>query len=57
MNAVSVCQNQIRRELGFEHDLLLVDGIAVGYPEPDSAINNIPRDRLPVKSVVKWMSI
>ena len=55
MNAVSICQEHIKRELALEDELILIDGIAVGYPDPHSPINNIPRDRLPVEEVVRWM--
>jgi nitroreductase len=55
MNAISICQEHIKRELALEDELILVDGIAVGYPDPDSPINNIPRDRLPIEAVVRWM--
>jgi nitroreductase len=55
MNAVSICQEYVKRELKLEDELILVDGIAVGYPDPDSPINNIPRERLPVETVVRWM--
>ncbi len=55
MNAVSICQEHIKRELALEDELILVDGIAVGYPDPDSPINKIPRERLPVEEVVRWM--
>ncbi len=55
MNAISICQQHIKRELKLEDELILVDGIAVGYSDPDSPINNIPRERLPVETVVRWM--
>jgi nitroreductase len=55
MNAVSICQEHIKRELALEDELILVDGIAVGYPDPDSSINNIPRERLPIEAVVRWL--
>jgi nitroreductase len=55
MNAVSICQEHIKRELALEQELILVDGIAVGYPDPDSPINTIPRDRLPIEVVVRWL--
>jgi len=57
MNAVSICQEHIKRELALEEELILVDGIAVGYPDPDSPINAIPRDRLPIEAVVRWLDI
>ncbi len=55
MNAVSICQEHIKRELALEDELILVDGIAVGYPDPDSPINKIPRERMPVETVVRWL--
>jgi nitroreductase len=55
MNAVSICQEHIKRALALEDELILVDGIAVGYPDSDSPINKISRERLPVKEVVRWM--
>lgn len=55
MNAVSICQEHIKRELTLADELILADGIAVGYPDPDSPINNIPRERLPVEAVVRWI--
>jgi nitroreductase len=55
MNAISICQEHIKRELALEDELILVDGIAVGYPDPDSPINTIPRERLPVEAVVRWL--
>jgi nitroreductase len=55
MNAVSICQEHIRRELALDDELVLVDGIAVGYPDPDSPINKIPRERLSVEAVVRWL--
>ncbi len=54
MNAVSICQGPIKEQLQLGDDLRLLDGIAVGYPDPDSPINNIPRRRLPIESVVQW---
>lgn len=55
MNAISICQEHIKRELVLEEELILVDGIAVGYPDCDSPINTIPRDRLPIEAVVRWL--
>ncbi len=55
MNAVSICQGHIRRELQLPDELLLVDGIAAGYPDTDAAVNRIPRDRLPAASFVRWL--
>jgi nitroreductase len=54
-NAVSVCQDAIKKELGLQDELLLVDGVAVGYPDLEAPINNVPRHRLPIEQVVSWL--
>jgi nitroreductase len=54
-NAVSVCQDTIKKELGLQDELILVDGISVGYPEKESPINNVPRHRLPIEEVSIWL--
>jgi nitroreductase len=55
MNAVSLCQEYIKAALNLPKELLFVDGVAVGYPEPDSPLNHLPRHRLPVSDVVLWL--
>lgn len=54
MNAVSICQEHIKQELGLPAELIFVDGIAVGYPDGNSPLNKIPRRRLPVDQVTEW---
>jgi nitroreductase len=54
-NAVSVCQDAIKKELGLQDKLILVDGISIGYPDLAAPINNVPRHRLPVEQVVSWL--
>jgi nitroreductase len=54
-NAVSVCQDVIKKELGLQDELLLVDGISVGYPDLKAPINNVPRHRLPITQVISWL--
>lgn len=54
-NAVSICQDAIKKELGLQDELILVDGISVGYPEKESPINNVPRHRLPIEDVSIWL--
>jgi len=54
MNAVSICQEDIKRTLNLSPELILVDGIAVGYPVEDNPINQLPRERLPVNEVTDW---
>ncbi len=54
-NAVSVCQGAIKKELGLQDELILVDGISIGYPDLEAPINNVPRHRLPVEQVVSWL--
>jgi len=53
-NAVSICQESVRAALDLPSDLILVDGIAVGYPVEGSPINDIPRRRLPIEDVTEW---
>jgi nitroreductase len=54
MNAVSICEAEIKKALNLSPELVLVDGIALGYPEEDSPLNQIPRYRLPVGEVTDW---
>jgi nitroreductase len=54
MNAVSICQNYIKEVLNLASDLILVDGIAVGYPVQNSPLNQLPRHRLPVEEVTEF---
>ena len=54
-NAVSVCQDAIKKELGLQDELILVDGISVGYPDLEAPINNLSRHRLPIEQVVYWL--
>ena len=54
-NAVSVCQDAIKKELGLQDKLILVDGISIGYPDLEAPINNVPRHRLPIEQVVSWL--
>jgi nitroreductase len=55
MNAVSICQEYIKEALSLSPELILVDGVAVGYPAVDSALNRIPRHRLPVEDVTVFL--
>jgi nitroreductase len=54
MNAVSICQDYIKTALNLSPDLILVDGVAVGYPVENSALNQLPRHRLPVEEVTEF---
>ena len=54
-NAVSVCQDAIKKELGLQDELILVDGVSVGYPNLEAPINNVPRHRLPIEQVISWL--
>ncbi len=54
MNAVSICQDYIKKALNLASDLILVDGIAVGYPVQNSPLNQLPRHRLPVEEVTEF---
>ncbi len=55
MNAVSICQEPIKRALNLPSELILVDGVALGYPADDSPLNNLPRERLPINDVTEWL--
>jgi len=54
INAVSICEAPIKEALKISPELILVDGIAVGYPVKNAVINQVPRNRLPVKDVTEW---
>jgi nitroreductase len=55
MNAVSICQEYIKEALKLSPELILVDGVAVGYPAADAPLNRIPRHRLPVEEVTIFL--
>lgn len=55
MNAVSICQEPIKKAFNLPSELILVDGVALGYPADDSPLNNLPRERLPIKDVTEWL--
>lgn len=56
MNAVSICEREIKKALHLSPELLLIDGVAVGYPVEQSPLNQLPRDRLPVEEMTDWLS-
>lgn len=56
MNAVSICQDAIKKALDLHPDLILVDGMAVGYPDSDAPVNDVPRSRLPIADVIRWLA-
>ena len=35
----------------------IVLGIAIGYPDPDSVLNTIPRNRAPLEDFVQWHGV
>ena len=55
MNAVSICQESIKETLNLPSELILVDGVALGYPVEDSPLNQLPRERLPINDVTDWL--
>jgi nitroreductase len=55
MNAVSICQEPIKKALNLPSELILIDGVALGYPVDDSPLNNLPRERLPIHEVTQWL--
>ena len=54
MSAVSICQEPIKQTLELDPDLILVDGVAVGYPVIESPLNQFKRMRLPSEEFVEW---
>ena len=55
MNALSICQEPVKKALNLPSELILVDGVALGYPVDDSPLNNLPRERLPINDVTEWL--
>jgi nitroreductase len=55
MNAISICQKPIKKALDLPSELILVDGVALGFPVDDSPLNNLPRARLPIHDVTQWL--
>ena len=55
MNAVSICHQPIKKALNLPPELILVDGVALGYPVDDSPLNHLPRERLPINDVTEWL--
>jgi len=56
MNAVSICQDAIKEALNLHPGLILVDGLAVGYPDENAPVNDLPRTRLPIGEVTRWLT-
>ena len=54
MSAVSICQQPIKDTLQLDPDLILVDGVAVGYPAANSPLNQFKRLRLPSEQFIEW---
>jgi nitroreductase len=54
-NAVSICQDPIKKALGLSEEIVLVDGIALGYPEDNSPVNTLDRKRLPIDQLTEWL--
>ena len=55
INVVSICQDYIKKSLNLPEELILVDGVALGYPVADSSLNQLPRERLPVSELTDWL--
>ena len=47
--------DEIKKALNLSPELLLVDGVALGFPVEDSPLNQLPRHRLPVAEVTDWL--
>jgi nitroreductase len=44
----------VRAELGLEEELVLLCGLAMGYPDTDHPVNNYRTDREPVEVFTRW---
>jgi nitroreductase len=44
----------LRELLGIPESKTIIIGIAIGYPDPESILNSIPRSRLPVETITQW---
>ncbi|MEW6666206.1 MAG: nitroreductase [Thermodesulfobacteriota bacterium] len=51
---ITAFEEDIREELGIPEEKQVVIGIALGYPDPQSAVNRSRSGRVPLKEVVKW---
>ncbi len=47
-------QDEVRDFLNLDPDRLVLSGVAVGYPDPDSPLNQARPPRAPLKEVVRW---
>jgi nitroreductase len=54
-NAVSICQESIKKALGLSDEIVLVDGVALGYPQDNSPVNSLTRKRLPIDQLTEWL--
>jgi nitroreductase len=54
-NAVSICQESIKKALDLSDEIVLVDGVALGYPEENSPVNTLDRKRLPINQLTEWL--
>jgi nitroreductase len=55
LSSVAACQEEIKTLLKISDEKEILDGVALGYPNPDSPLNSYPRTRLPVKKVTTWL--
>jgi nitroreductase len=46
--------NMLREMLGVSQSKVFICGMAIGYPDLDSRVNNVPRIRMPLEEWVHW---
>jgi len=51
---ITAFEDDIKEELSIPENKEVVIGLAVGYPDPDAAINRGRSKRVPISDVVKW---
>ncbi len=52
--AWAIYQEQIRQCIDIPEDHIFFCGMAIGYRDPDAAVNNFPVPRAPLNDAIKW---
>jgi nitroreductase len=56
LSAAVHCPDVVRRIFPIPENKLLVVGVALGWPDTDSALNSFARNRRPINEFVKWIN-
>jgi len=55
LSAVAACQDEIKPVLAIPDGMEILDGVGLGYPVQDSALNTYKRTRLTVDETATWI--